>query len=208
MHLPFSPGTTSDDRLLRDTSHFHGMTVVVTEKLDGENTTMNPDRLHARSVDGRDHPSRSYVKGIHGAIVEDIPTNWRICGENMFAKHSIFYTNLDAYFYVFSIWTDQNRCLSWKETEIFAEMLGLRVVPVLYYGPWDEKAIQACWTGVSRFGPQQEGYVVRNVESFHYDAFEHNVAKFVSDTFSRSLKDSTHWSTQAVTPNLLSLRDK
>jgi hypothetical protein len=36
----------------------------------------------------------------------------------------------------------------------------------LYRGAWDEQAIKVCWNGKSVFSKEQEGYVVRNAESF------------------------------------------
>lgn len=200
LHFSWSENLQNDDRMLEDDDVFVGKTVVVTEKLDGENTGMTSEVCHARSLDSRDHASRHWVKGLHGQIRSEIPYGWKIFGENVFAKHSIFYTELDSYFYVFSVWTEENRCLSWSDTEDFAEMLGLRVVPVLYCGPWNEEAIKSCWTGVSKFGSEQEGYVVRNFESFHYDDFERNVAKFVRKNH---IQTSDHWMTQAIQPNLL-----
>ena len=58
-HLPWSPGATDDDRVLPDVRHFEGQEVVVTAKMDGEQTTMYTDYLHARSIDWSRHPSRS-----------------------------------------------------------------------------------------------------------------------------------------------------
>ena len=39
-HLPWSPGATSDDKMLDGIDHFFGCECVITEKLDGENTTI------------------------------------------------------------------------------------------------------------------------------------------------------------------------
>lgn len=61
-HLPWSAGKTDDDIVLLSTEHFEGKKVVVTEKLDGENTTMYTDYLHARSTINRPHISRGWVK--------------------------------------------------------------------------------------------------------------------------------------------------
>lgn len=47
---------------------FLGQEVVVTEKIDGENTTMYPDHIHARSLDSNHHPSRNIVKQLHGQV--------------------------------------------------------------------------------------------------------------------------------------------
>ena len=59
-HLPWSEGAAEDDIVSSDADMFTGMEVVVTEKLDGENTTMTSEKVHARSLDSRDHPSRHY----------------------------------------------------------------------------------------------------------------------------------------------------
>jgi hypothetical protein len=48
-HLPWSPGATDDDRMLPDVRAFEGQEVVVTAKMDGEQTTMYTDYLHARA---------------------------------------------------------------------------------------------------------------------------------------------------------------
>ena len=71
-HLPWSEGGTSDDAYLFDTDHFAGKEVVITEKMDGENTSMYRDGIHARSIDGRHHPSRDWVKALHGTICLEI----------------------------------------------------------------------------------------------------------------------------------------
>jgi hypothetical protein len=58
-HLPWSPGATPDDVRAGDLSGLLGREVVVTEKPDGENTTLYADGVHARSLDSAHHPSRS-----------------------------------------------------------------------------------------------------------------------------------------------------
>lgn len=37
-HLPWSLGATSDDKVLKNVDHFEGTCVVITEKMDGENS--------------------------------------------------------------------------------------------------------------------------------------------------------------------------
>lgn len=113
MHLPWSRGYTDDDKILRNTDHFTGQEVVITEKMDGENTTMYPGFIHARSLDSKDHPSRHYVKTLHGGIKYLIPEGYRLCGENVYAKHSLLYSALPSYFMLFSVWNELNVCLSW-----------------------------------------------------------------------------------------------
>jgi len=100
-HLPWSPGLTDDDRMLPSVSVFEGQEIVVTRKMDDENTTMYPDYLHARSLEEEHHESRGWVKRLHAEICWNIPQGWRICGENLFALHSIRYDDLLSYFLVF-----------------------------------------------------------------------------------------------------------
>lgn len=96
-HLPWSPGASADDVRVGGLGGFVGREVVVTEKLDGENTTLYADGLHARSVDSAHHPSRAWLKALHGRIADRIPAGWRVCGENLYARHSIPYDTLDGY---------------------------------------------------------------------------------------------------------------
>lgn len=62
MHVPHSPGTQSDDRLLKTLDHLLGVEVVITEKRDGENTSLYSNHMHARSLDSKHHESRNYFE--------------------------------------------------------------------------------------------------------------------------------------------------
>lgn len=176
-HLPWSESLSSDDIQLFDTDRFTQQSIVVTEKMDGENTTLYADGLHARSLDSSYHPSRSWVSALQGQIGYQIPAHWRICGENLFAQHSIAYDNLTSYFLVFSIWNEHNQCLDWSQTCEIAAQLGLSTVPVLYQGIWDEAKLRCLSHSLNT--QKQEGYVVRLAGSFTYDDFAQSVAKWV-----------------------------
>ena len=195
LHLPWSPGLASDDKVIDSLAGFEGQEVVVTEKMDGENTTLYPDYMHARSLDSRHHVSRDWVKQFHATIRHDIPQGWRVCGENVYAQHSVTYDNLPTYFLGFSIWDGLNRCISWSETLEWFEMLGVTPVPVLYTGVFDPKAIQALWKG------QGEGYVIRLARDFRFGEFRRSMAKFVRKGH---VQTDDHWMSGPVTPNKLS----
>jgi len=200
-HLPWSPGMTDDDRMVGNANElFTGKDVVVTVKLDGENCTFYSDYIHARSLEFTPHASRNRVRALHGAIAHDIPPNWRVCGENLYAKHAIHYKKLPAYFLVFSIWNEKNLCLSWDETLTWVELLGLKTVPVLYRGPWDETKIRACYQPTFD-GEECEGYVVRVAGEFHYREFRRAVAKFVRA--GHVPLHGGHWANRVVVPNEL-----
>lgn len=200
LHLPWSRGYTDDDKILRNTHHFIGQEVVITEKMDGENTTMYHDYIHARSIDSKDHASRHFVKTLHGAIQYLIPKGYRLCGENVYAKHSLSYNALPGYFMLFSVWNERNHCLSWEETEVWADQLGVPLVPVLYRGLWNEVAAKKCYTKHSQCGGEQEGYVVRLASTFAYEDFKQSVAKFVRQNH---VQTDEHWLSKPVEPNQL-----
>lgn len=196
-HLSWSLGYASqDDLVLENTRHFHGMEVVVTEKMDGENTNMYTDYLHARSINYRPHPSRDWVKKLHSNIAHLIPSEWRLCGENVYARHSIVYENLDTYFYLFSIWDEHNTCLNWQQTLEWADLLGLKTPREFYKGVWDEKLISNLQIDTERC----EGYVVRTCQSFSYDTFDLHVAKWVRK---EHVTTDQKWLNQVVIPNCL-----
>lgn len=200
-HLPWSQGATDDDKTLDTVAHFEGQEVVVTEKLDGENTSIYPDGyVHARSLDSKSHPSQNWVRALAGRVARDIPASMRVCGENVYARHSIAYEGLDTYFYVFGIFEGETS-LGWDEVAAYAEMLGLQTVPVLYRGVWDEAAVKACYTGTSRCGGVQEGYVVRLARAFTLDEYPTSLAKMVRANHVAT--GAVHWKSAAVVPNRL-----
>lgn len=195
-HLPWSVGCTSDDKKLTSIDHFIDRLVVITEKMDGENTTIYRDHVHARSLDSSHHWSRSRVKELQSRLY-DLPEDLRICGENLYAKHSIKYDNLEDYFQVFSIWNHEE-CLSWKDTVEWVEILGLKTVPVLYTGVFDQKKIDEIWA--SKNPEKCEGYVVRLADSFNIKDFSKSVAKYVR---ANHVQTDEHWMTAEPETNTL-----
>ena len=187
-HLPWSLGVTSDDRMHSDMSHFVDKRVIVTQKMDGENTTLYTDYLHARSVDSKSHPSRAWVKAFWSARCASIPQGWRVCGENLYAKHSIEYDNLESYFLGFSVWDEHQWCMDWDSTCQWMELLEIPKVPVLYDGVYDEKKIKSLWT--SSQWKSHEGYVIRTAEGFYQRDFKKWVGKFVRN---EHVQTDAHW---------------
>jgi len=198
-HLPWSPGATTDDKVLSDTSIFEGQEVVVTEKLDGECTTIHREGVYARSLNSTRHVSRDYVTALAATFRHELPDAWRLIGECVYAKHSIYYTHLPGYFIVFAIHTNEE-CLSWDDTEGYAKLLRLPTVPVLYRGIWDPKIINTCWNIPPAFGDLKEGYVVRLTRAFLLDTFATSIAKYVRRNH---VQTDEHWLHQPLTVNLL-----
>ena len=205
-HLPWSPGMNRDDRQMTDAGVFEDERVMICEKLDGENTTMHPDLVHARSLHTDSHPTRSWVKDLWAQKGYNIPQDWRVCGENMYGKHAIHYTNtngnaLDTYFYMFSIWDDRNMCLSWDDTAEWAELLGFTLVPVLYDGIWDMEVIEKLNKQMENNPGTIEGYVVRLAREYHYSEFRNVCGKYVRKDHVQN--NHGHWASQKVIKNEL-----
>jgi hypothetical protein len=196
-HLPFSPGVQRDDTRIRSLNSFENREIIITEKMDGENTTMYTDHIHARSVDSRHHPSRDWVKNFWNSLRMDIPNGFRICGENVYARHSVSYNNLETYFYGFSVW-DGDRCLSWDNTLEFFELLNITPVPVIYRGVFNVKLIEQF---ANNFDVEnKEGFVVRVADGFNYNEFDTHVTKWVR---AGHVQTDKHWMYQTVQPNKL-----
>lgn len=198
-HLPWSESSTKAD-IATPVDYFIGREVVVTEKLDGENTNMYNDHIHARSIDSSGHESRAWVKKIHASISWSIPSTMRISGENLYAKHSIHYYALPSYFVGFAAF-DQQACLPWDDTVEWMQLLNLVPAPVLYRGPWDEKEVRKCFTGKSVYGGEQEGYVVRLTDGFHVKDWTRSIAKYVRKDHVQTVPHN--WLRQQIVPNIL-----
>lgn len=162
---------------------------MATEKMDGENTTMTREFIHARSVDSKDHESRHWVKGLWSGIRWDMEYGLYIVGENLFAKHSIHYVELPSYFMVFAtLWASPKGKIyvnSWDATKSVARRLGLEIVPEVTSHDW---------------GQQREGTVFRNPGQFLLSDIEHNMMKMVRPNH---VQTDDHWFYQPVVQNLL-----
>ena len=205
-HLPWSPGMNRDDRMMPDVNVFEGQQIMICEKLDGENTTWYNDYMHARSIDTGSHPSRNFVKNLWAQKAYNIPKGWRVCGENLFAKHAIHYSKangnaLKTYFYMFSIWDDKNTCLSWNDTKDWAELLEIELVPRFYEGTYDFNFIQALNKRMEDSPDVIEGYVIRLTREYHYSEFKNVCGKYVRKGHVQN--NHGHWARQKITKNEL-----
>ena len=204
LHLPWSDTIGDDgDHVLESLKGLENQEVVVTEKLDGENTTLYRTHLHARSLDSGHHPSRGWVKNFHARLAPHIPTGVRICGESMFALHSIRYETLPSYFLVFGVWRG-DELLSWDDTRELCRRIeaesgeSLPLVPLLYRGQWNEKTIRGLYPSPSKFGSTSEGYVVRLARSIRRDEWNQSVAKYVRP---HHVQTGPHWMLKPVEKN-------
>jgi len=153
-----------------------GKQLIFYEKLDGEVTVCSREGVHARSEDSNyKDPWQTWMNSEYHRFRYDIPEGMHICGENMYAIHSIEYPFLDSYFYVFNI-EYKGEFLSVDDMVEWVELFGLKMCPYFYIGTIEDSFPIPNY---SVFGREAEGYVVRNVENFLYGDFGENVAKCV-----------------------------
>ena len=174
--------------------NFVGKDVIITEKMDGENTTIYSDGyIHARSIDSGYHPSRTWVQNYAAGL--SIPNGYRICGENMYAMHSIQYENLHNYFLAFAVWYD-DLCLDWDDAVDILNKVGIHHVPIIYRGTYTNKVMHSI---INSFDvDRSEGFVVRRDGSFKVDEFQYQVAKWVRPNH---VQTSDHWMFQSIVKN-------
>lgn len=195
-HLPWShPNhrnhpTGSSDRFLADVDHFAGDEVVITEKMDGENTTIYCDHVHARAIDGASHKSQGWVRQFAATIGHELPDGFRVCGENLYARHSIRYADLPSYFLGFAVW-ERDRCLGWDDTLEWFGLLGVTPVRELFRGLFDVVDWRSLAAETER--RSREGYVVRRADTFRFPEFKQAVAKHVRPNH---LQTPARWSSR------------
>ncbi|WP_459188465.1 RNA ligase family protein [Parabacteroides sp. APC149_11_2_Y6] len=206
-HFPFSPGTTSDDRI----NHMYWEdiqrieTLVHTEKLDGENNCLNRYGVFARShAAPTTSPWTCQLRERWELLKRDLG-DIELFGENLYAVHSIEYKRLESYFFIFAV-RQQDTWLSWEEVKFYAGLCDFPVVPELavqpvkaltqetlqrqiilwaqepsIFGSIDTQLVQDC---------SREGVVSRNINEYPVSEFARNVFKYVRKGH---VKTGEHW---------------
>lgn len=197
-HLPDSPGATRDDRRLESYSSFLNRELVVTEKLDGSNVAMTRREVFARSHSGPPkHPSFDELKAVHARVATSIPLGVTIFGEWCAAVHSIEYEQIPPGPHVFAVrYDDLGTWASWGRVVYFSEYLGLPHACVLNH-PWMSQTeatvrqiVEGVAGGVSCFGDELEGVVLRWMDGFEDEEFGRAVAKRVR---AKHVQTDEHW---------------
>lgn len=204
-HLPWSPGGTKDDRRLSSTKHLLDTNLVLTEKMDGSNVCLESGNVFARSHSSApSHPSFDALKAYWAERSSLIPEGFQIFGEWCYAKHSISYDKLPDFLMVFAIRElASNTWLSWSDVVDYANLLDLKVVPVLQKTRvGSDKALEELTndlaTKPSLCGGDREGIVVRRANGFDNAHFSTCVAKWVRK---HHVQTDDHWKHQAITRN-------
>ncbi len=200
-HLPYSEKMTKGDTKHSSDDHFHNKMVVVSIKMDGECTSIYDAISHARSLDSKiDSEDRRWIEAFRQNKIEgNISDTMRICGENLFYKHTCYYDDLESFFYCFSIWEDK-KCLSWNETKEWCELLDIKTVPIIYEGVYDKNRILIEFNKYIKENKDVEGFVVRIQDEFYIEEFSFSLSKYVRETFEIPPQ---HWRHSKKTNNLL-----
>lgn len=201
-HFPFSEGTTDDDRIQSQWQGILQHELVITEKLDGENTCLKANGVYARSHGAVNrNPWARPLWDIWDRIGHSLG-DLHVFGENMYAVHSIEYAHLEHYFYIFAI-RDGAQWLSWDEMAEYAQILELPLVPLIARGHFDENSLrkiiaQQQQTG-SLLGGMSEGVVCRTAAAFPNDDFARCVLKYVRHNH---VQTDEHWTRNWKKANL------
>lgn len=181
LHAPISLGTTSDDRFMPKNylKAFASLDqLILTEKLDGQNNCFKGLGVFARS-----HAAPSILPWDKPLwqrwelMKYDLKSlDIEIFGENMYGTHSIAYSKLESFFYVFAI-RHKGIWLSWEEVKYYAELFDFPVVPEipitttlksLYNEKDDENTILRNWL-ITNLGMTWEEYVEKPGQLDGYD---------------------------------------
>ena len=205
-HYPFSPGTTSDDRINRnywdDVSQLK--TIIHTEKLDGENNCLNRYGVFARShAEPTVSPWTRFLREKWNILKNDLG-DYEIFGENLYAVHSIQYKTIEHHYFVFGVRV-LDQWLSWEETTFIANFFDFPLVPLLQSDvdiqekALYEKNILELVKQPSVFESldvhtgkpcTMEGIVSRNKNEYAVSDFQKNVFKYVRK---EHVKTDEHW---------------
>lgn len=205
-HFPFSPGTTSDDRI--NDAYWQDVgriaTLIHTEKLDGENNCLNRYGVFARSHAAPTVSPWTSSLRQRWALIKDDLGDYEIFGENLFAIHSVAYQELDEHFHVFGV-REGDQWLSWEETCFVAAAFDMMTVPVLKTihelpGRAEfEQDVLTLAAAPSGYGSvdvitgkpcSMEGIVTRNTDGYAVADFQKNVFKYVRKNH---VKTDEHW---------------
>ncbi len=206
-HYPFSPGTTSDDRINRDWwSHIQNIEQLVhTEKLDGENNCLNRHGVFARSHAAPTQSAWSQQIRQRWQLIKNDLGDIELFGENLYAVHSIEYQHIEEYFYVFAV-RQGNYWLSWEEVKFYASLFDFPTVPELSLNidkqlgsqVYTQQLITAteqdsqfiAYDTHSQQPCSMEGIVTRDSQRFSLDDFKCHVFKYVRKNH---VKTDIHW---------------
>ena len=201
-HVPFSPGATKDDKKLKDGwfEYYRGKEIVLTEKLDGENSCLCQRGVFARSHSAETRSPWSINlwgdDGLYWKVKGFIDDDLLVFGENLYGEHSIHYSKLKDYFHVFACYNETtDKWWSWDDVKFVSKVLGVPHVPTLWRGKAEsedqiKELIFQTMNMPSAYGDTKEGIVMRLTDEFDGDEFPNYVCKYVRPNH---VQTDEHW---------------
>ena len=209
-HFPFSPGATNDDKIATSMDKLIGVPIVLTEKMDGSNASIESKGCFARThASTPTHASFDLLKVLHAEIGFQIPPDMQFFGEWCYAKHSIEYSALPGYFLLFGIREldapGTGFWYAWEEVEEYSKYFEISTVPVLFKGTVNsekelKELVESFMNQPSACGGIREGVVARVQREFKDDEFSMCIMKCVR---ANHVQTSDHWKDQEIIKNKL-----
>lgn len=195
-YWPFSPFKGRNDGIHTDPSHFVGVPVVITEKLDGSNILLHGGNVYGRGVAvPSEEKWMAMVKKHHAWKITE--SNMYLYGEDIYGVHSITYNAVpeNRTFYAFSMRDETGAFSSFTEMSDYAVRKCIPVIPVLFKGIFDSIAevrsfVNQAHEEPSVLGGEREGIVMRLACGFAESEFPHNICKSVRVGH---VKNTEHW---------------
>ena len=191
-YWPTSPSIAPGDRVIGDVEIFTKVSVVITEKLDGSNTTLYKGEATTRSGDS---PAWLGMAKKHHAW-KMFDSDVYLYGEDIYGIHSIEYDPVeeDHTFYAFAA-REGTRFMSWYETVNFATRMDIPTVPELYRGRLHsveeiDRLLEKLHGQESMIGGEREGLVLRIAYPFDASQFSKMVCKSVRPNH---VQTDEHW---------------
>lgn len=196
-----------DDRYHKDPTFFVDRDVVITEKMDGGVATINDGNAYARSSNlPTNLPWFTYMKNRTVPKFYDLEITVCVMGEDCYGVHSIVYDPLPDTFFLFHVLdrlidnietpnTAGDILRSWADCEAMAAAHDVLTVPVLYRGRFAklDDITQFFMDNIGKrsiYGPDREGFVIRDAGAFAFDDFALHTAKFVRP---HHVQTDEHW---------------
>ena len=222
-HLFGSQGTSDDKHLgERESVQFlDDESLIVEEKIDGTNVGIHFSdgqlmlQCRGHLITEGMHPQYDLFKQWtvvkQNLLEERLGERFILYGEWMYAKHSIYYSNLPHYFFEFDIY-DKNAgvFLTFERRMDLLDGSKIETVPIVHRGKLKQSdlgdLIQASAFGAEFDNPMtgrkddlSEGLYLR-VEN---ESQVTGRSKIVRPEFVEKIKQSVHWQRQVMTPNKL-----
>jgi len=196
-HLSSSKGLCNDDRMLipeYEDKLLQNKDLIILEKLDGSNACITKDAPYGRS----------HAAPTQNPWDKDLIEKWKLIRyeigeleiycENMYGIHSIEYTGLTSYLYIFGIRTPDGVWLDWDTVTEWSTLLGIPTVPLLWRGQTNSielnKLITTFVAEGSKLLGTMEGVVVKTANSYTDEEWEWSIAKWVRKGH---VQTSEHW---------------